>query len=179
MIYVSIWAVNSTASFCLTVAVHGVEKHFACLFIYIYILHWSYTPTRPGNSWAVTHTGAGSTGRLWDRAALGSCCWLLPAGLPHKGREVCTRSVYSASERGWLAVSHIAARGFGVPSTAETHFYHKCISARVWPHRFFFQHADPSRCCPKSPGNFTLSVAMLKHHWNQGATWGGRTVTQE
>uniref|UniRef100_G1MW61 Peripheral myelin protein 22 n=1 Tax=Meleagris gallopavo TaxID=9103 RepID=G1MW61_MELGA len=93
------------------------------VYLYTYFLHGSYTPTRPGNSWAVTHAGAGSTGRLWDRAALGSCRWLLPAGLPHQGREVCTRSVYSASERGWLAVSHIAARGFGVPSTTETHFY--------------------------------------------------------
>lgn len=68
----------------------GGERHCLFLFmgwrgiclVYLYIFSYSgsYTPTRPGNSWAVTHAGAGLTGRLWDRAALGSCCWLFPKG---------------------------------------------------------------------------------------------------
>lgn len=106
----------------------------------------------------MTHTGAGSTGRLWDRAALGSCCWLLPAGLPHKGREVCTRSVYSAFERGWLTVSHLAARGFGVPSTAEMHFYYRCISA------FSKKGIAPSFLFPARFSMHVLSKILRQHH---------------
>uniref|UniRef100_A0A8B9DSQ6 Peripheral myelin protein 22 n=1 Tax=Anser cygnoides TaxID=8845 RepID=A0A8B9DSQ6_ANSCY len=54
------------------------RRGICLVYLYIFSYTGSYTPTRPGNSWAVTHAGAGLTGRLWDRAAFGSCCWLLP-----------------------------------------------------------------------------------------------------
>lgn len=48
----------------------------------------SYTPTEPGNSWAVTHAEAGLTGLLWEAAAFGSWGRLFTKALTSQGQKV-------------------------------------------------------------------------------------------
>ena len=70
-----------------------MERHFACLFMFFFYVG-SYTPTKPGNSWAVTHAGAGLTGLLWEAAAFGSWGRLFAKGLTPQGQRVFSLAVY-------------------------------------------------------------------------------------